>query len=54
MKEKTNLINQFGILKFEVMPFGLMNAPSTFKRIIDYIFSDCDFVGVYSDDVFVF
>jgi hypothetical protein len=36
------------------MPFGLVNAPSTFQRLIDEILAGLDFVAVYLDDVFIF
>ena len=36
------------------MPFGLMNATSTFQRLMDGVFGDQPFVRVYLDDVAVF
>ena len=34
-KEMTTFVCRFGTFQFEVMPFGLMNAPSTFQRMMD-------------------
>ena len=53
-KEKTNFVCCFGTFQFEVMPFGLMNAPSTFQRMMDQLFRELSFVSVYLDDVVVF
>lgn len=53
-KEKTTFVCRYGTFQFEVMPFGLMNAPSTFQRMMDYVFRDLLFVRVYLDDVVVF
>lgn len=36
-KEKTIFFCSFGTLQFEVISFCLMNAPSTFQRIMDQI-----------------
>lgn len=36
------------------MPFGLMNAPSTFQRMMERILSDLGLVCTYFDDVVVF
>ena len=33
-------VSRFGLYKFTVLPFGLCNAPSTFQRLINHIFSD--------------
>ena len=53
-KEKTTFVCRYGTYQFEVMPFGLMNAPSTFQRMMDQVFRHLDFVRVYLDDVVVF
>ena len=38
-----------------VMPFGLMNAPSTFQRLISKVLRGCEpFTAAYIDDVLVF
>ena len=38
-----------------VMPFGLMNAPSTFQRLISKVLIGCEaFTSAYIDDVLVF
>ena len=45
-KEVTTFVCRYGTFKFEVMPFGLMNDPSTFQRMMDLIFRNCPFVRV--------
>jgi len=45
----------FGHYERNVMPFGLKNAPSEFKNIMDDIFTPyTSFIIVYIDDVLVF
>src|SRR5438270_10597019 len=39
-KEKTTFISPYGTLAYRRMPFGLCNAPATFKRFMMAIFSD--------------
>ena len=55
-REKTAFVTQEGLFEFNVMPFGLCNAPATFQRLMDFtlagmLWSEC---LVYLDDVIVF
>lgn len=45
-----------GLYEYEVMPFGLKNAPATFQRAMDVIFKDLIVQGtlrVYLDDILI-
>ncbi|MDO9013470.1 MAG: RNase H-like domain-containing protein [Polynucleobacter sp.] len=55
-KEKTAFTTQFGIFEWNVMPFGLCNAPSTFQRYMDVVLSGLKWKHflVYLDDIIVF
>lgn len=53
-KEITTFLCRLRTFKFEVMPFELMNAPSTFQRMMDVIFRKLPFVRVYIYDVVLF
>ena len=55
-REKTALVTQGGLYKFRVMPFGFVNAPATFERLVERVlrgiaWSEC---LVYLDDILVF
>lgn len=54
IKEKTIFIYKFSTSQFEVMPFGLMNAPCTYQRMMDSISAAVPFISVYLDDIAVF
>lgn len=47
---------QYGLFEYNVMPFGLCNAPATFQRLMNYIFRDMLDVSVvvYLDDILIF
>ena len=59
-QEKTAFVTNQGLVEFRVMPFGLMNAPAVFQRLMQQVLSGLnpiegpDFVAVYLDDVLVF
>lgn len=54
-REKTAFATPFGLYEFEVMPFGLHNAPATFHRTMNHVLRDCsDFSGAYIDDIVIF
>lgn len=44
-----------GLYEFQVMPFGLVNAPATFQRVMDFIFGDLYDKGIliYLDDILI-
>ena len=52
-KPKTAIITPFGLYEFNVMSFGLRNAPSTFQRFVHEVFRGLDFVFPYIDDVLI-
>ena len=54
-KHKTAFSTSIGLYQFTVMPFGLVNAPSTFERLMEHEmrglhWKDC---LVYMDDLIV-
>lgn len=51
---KTAFVTPSGKYEYTVMPFGLVNAPSTFARHMTDIIRDLQFVCVYLDDILVF
>lgn len=53
-KEKTAFTMCWGSYQFEVMPFGLMNALSTFQRTMDVVGQTLPSVRAYIYDAAVF
>jgi hypothetical protein len=55
-QEKTTFTCPFGTFAYRRMPFGLCNAPATFRRCMLSIFSDMveHFLEIFIDDFSVF
>jgi Reverse transcriptase (RNA-dependent DNA polymerase) len=53
---KTAFVTRRGTFSFNVMPFGLCNAPATFQRLMDYAMVGLNYeiCLVYLDDIIVF
>ncbi len=53
-KEKTAFITRDGLYEYNVMPFGLVNAPSQFSRIMEKIFRGSkEHAVTFMDDIIV-
>jgi transposase InsO family protein len=55
-REKTAFISDQGLFEFNVMPFGLCNAPATFQRLMDAVLAGLKWTTclVYLDDIIIF
>ena len=55
-KEKTAFSSHIGLYQYNVMPFGLCNAPATFEAMMETLLSDLLWKKclVYLDDVIIF
>jgi len=53
---KTAFRTRYGLFEFQVIPFGLTNAPSTFQDMMNHVLSDILDVGVlaYMDDILIY
>ena len=54
-KAKTAFVTPFGKYQFEVVPFGLAQAPAYFQQLISMVLQDCsEFAMAYLDDIIIF
>ena len=54
-RAKTALVTAFGKYEFSRMPFGLVNATSTFQRLMDRVLEGMhDLCAAYVDDILIF
>ena len=57
-QEKTAFITHQGLYEFNVMPFGVMNAPAVFQRLMQRVLMNLkaseEFVSVCLDDIIIF
>ena len=54
-KEKTAFACHKGLFEFNVMPFGLSNAPAVFQMLLSVVLQDCyNFATAYLDVILVF
>ena len=54
-KAKMAFVTPFGKYQFEVVPFGLAQAPAYFQQLISMVLQDCsEFMKAYLDDIIIF
>ena len=54
-KEKTAFACHRGLFEFNVMPFGLSNAPAVFQELMSIVLNGCNaFAIAYLDDILIF
>jgi Reverse transcriptase (RNA-dependent DNA polymerase) len=55
-KEKSAFITPWGLYEWNVMPFGLCNAPSTFQRCLNFILTGMRHINIlcYIDDLIIY
>ena len=54
-KEKTAFACYKGLFEFNVMPFGISNAPAVFQELLSVVLQGCNnFATAYLDDIMIF
>ena len=52
-KQYTAFQTDVGLYQFKVLPFGLVNAPATFNRMMRQLFSGMESVSFFLDDIII-
>ena len=53
-KPKTAFITPYGKWHFNMVPFGLAQAPSYFQQLMNQVLQGLDFAIAYLDDIVIF
>ncbi len=53
-REKTAFSTSNGLYEFTVLPFGLVNSPAVFQRLMNLVLAGVENVLVYIDDVIIY
>lgn len=54
-KRKSAFVTPFGYFSFTVMPFGMVNAPATFVRLVSKVLTGLeDFTKAFIDDIGIY
>ena len=55
-KAKTAFCTKYGLFQFNVMPFGLSNAPGTFEQLMETLLRGIqqERAELYLDDIIIF
>jgi len=55
-RKYTAFLTAYGLYQFKVIPFGLVNAPATFQRLMNDVLRDYlrKFCLVYLDDIIIY
>lgn len=53
-RDKTAFVTREGLFQFKVLPFGMVNAPAFFSRMMRRLLEGCNDVVNYIDDILIF
>ena len=54
MPKTAFVVSGMGKFEFNIVPFGLSQAPAYFQRLINEVLTDCNFAMGYLDDIIIF
>ena len=53
-QEVSAFVTSQGLFQYKILPFGMMNAPATFQRIMNHVTVGLENTKVYIDDIVIF